>query len=306
MKKVIIAIIIVVLLVPVVIFFGFPGILVNMSTGKARKAAGLVPKTVQVGNNTVAYLEGGSGVTVVLVHGLGGNKDNWPAFAKSLTGEFRVIALDMPGSGGSTKNPTDIYSISAQADRLNAIVTALDIKKAHILGHGMGGTIAGRYAAKYHAGVLSLCLMDAEGIPSPVPSEFDKYMVKGENPLAVKTTADVDTMLNFLFVTPPSMPGPVKRFVRDQSIAASDFNQKIYFDVFGEEYSLVRDLPLIRARTLLVWGDTDRKVHTSVMKVFEVGIRDASSVIIEKSGHFPMREKPEETAKYYIEFLKKA
>ena len=105
-KKLLIATLIL-LLVPVVIYFGFPEVLYNYSITSVRKAAGLSKKVIEVDNYSIHYLEGGQGETILLLLGFSANKDNWPMLAGSLTENYHVVAVDLPGFGESSKIETD-------------------------------------------------------------------------------------------------------------------------------------------------------------------------------------------------------
>ena len=97
MKKAILAIFAVLLITPIVIYFVFPGVLYKASLRMERKKAGLEKRMISVQDHEIVYLEGGKGDTIVLVHGFGCHKDYWTQFAKYLTPEFHVVALDVPG-----------------------------------------------------------------------------------------------------------------------------------------------------------------------------------------------------------------
>ena len=300
-KKIIIAIA-VVLLIPVIVFFFFPQVIFNLSINSARSSAGLEERQIEAGDNTIAYLEGGEGEVVFLIHGLGGNKDSWPAFAEHLTQDYRVIAIDLPGTGDSTKRETDVYSISAQVPRVKAFLNEKEISEMHLVGHSMGGSIAIKLAAENPGMISSLTLLNTDGVKAPERSEFEKLIAQGRNPLTVTSAEDLDNLLGFMFVNPPSIPGPIKRYLAGQAQEAAVYNTKIFWEIFG--YDATSDLRKINTRTLIVWGDTDRRNHKSAIPVLERNLRNSRSMIIEDCGHFTMREKPEETAEAFLSFVK--
>ncbi|MFC1669536.1 alpha/beta fold hydrolase [Spirochaetota bacterium] len=305
MKKAIIAIIAVIILVPLIIFFGFPGVLYNFSTNKARKSAKLTKKSIKVGTHTVSYLDGGKGEVILCLHGLGGDKDNWSAMAKHVTPKFRVVALDLPGNGESSKNVTEMYTYTAQVERLSSIIKALKLSKFHIISHDMGGPIAVKYTIKNPAKVLSLALLGSQGVKAPQRSNHSKLLSKGKNTLAPNNVKEFDKLLKFLFIKPPSIPGPVKKYLLKKAIKARAFNTKIFFDVFGEDYFMNNDLGKIRQKTLVIWGDTDNITHISSVGILKKGLKNKKAVIMKDVGHLPMRQKPDETAKLYLDFLNK-
>ena len=165
MKKKLLIAALILLLVPVVIYFSFPGILYNYSITSAIKAAGL-SKKIAVDNYFIHYLEGGQGETILLLHGFGADKDSWPRFTESLTENYHVVAVVLPGFGENSKKETDSYSIADQVKRVNRIVETLELKKFHIGGNSMGGAISGKYTVEYPDKVLSLALLNTAGIYS--------------------------------------------------------------------------------------------------------------------------------------------
>src|SRR5437762_149045 len=124
------------------------GILVldRMLAGPASRAAlalqhavgGLRVRSVAIPGFTIAYLDGGSGEPLVLVHGIGADKDNFAPIVPWLRGVGRVIALDLPGFGESSKPMDGDYSIDAQAGRLGQFLDALALPRVHLAGSSMG------------------------------------------------------------------------------------------------------------------------------------------------------------------------
>ena len=104
------------------------------------------------------YEEAGSGDPLVLIMGLSGDLQGWALTAPALAKQFRVITYDNRGAG-RTNAPDRPYSIAGMADDLAALLDALGIQRAHILGFSMGGYIAQEFALKYPARVNRLILL---------------------------------------------------------------------------------------------------------------------------------------------------
>jgi len=139
MKKKVVVIIAAVLALALVAYFVLPSLLLKRATDSERKAAGLQQKTALIGDHEIAYLEGGRGEAIIMVHGFGANKDNWTRFAKFITPGFHVLALDLPGFGNSTSLEKASYGIVEQAKRLNQFADAIGLQRFHIVGNSMGG-----------------------------------------------------------------------------------------------------------------------------------------------------------------------
>jgi len=296
-------IVIVVLLLPGIVYFAFPGLLYKSVVELGRKKVGLTEKSVEVADHTIYYLEGGKGETILLLHGFGSEKDHWLRFAKFLTPNNHVVAMDLPGFGESSKRDKVHYTIGAQVEMLDQFVGKLGLKKFHIVGNSMGGSISGKYTADFPQKVSSLCLIDTGSIHSAEKSEFVKLLESGRNPLVINSVEDFDAFMRLCYFEPPNIPKPFKRYLVKQSTLSRDFNKKIMEDLAGEKYSLEPDLPKIGVQTLILWGEMDRLTHVSATKILEQGLTNSTTAIMKNCGHCPMLERPDETAGYYLRFL---
>jgi pimeloyl-ACP methyl ester carboxylesterase len=207
MKKLIIGLFSLLLATAALLYLS-PAVLLTGMQLFERQRAGLSLEQIAVGDLSIHYYEGGprDAQTILMLHGFAANKDNWLRFARHLSQDYRVIALDLPGFGASDK-PTGSYDVGTQTERLANVVQALQIDKLHLIGNSMGGHISALYAARYPDQVLSLALLDNAGITSPQPSELMQRLQRGEpNPLVVRQPEDFQRLLEFVFVEPPYLP----------------------------------------------------------------------------------------------------
>jgi pimeloyl-ACP methyl ester carboxylesterase len=121
--------------------------LVLFAANTARKVEATVPpcgQFVKIDGQRLHYLDtGGTGPAIVLIHGLGGTLWNYTyALADKLSGEFRVIAVDRPGSGYSTRSDDAPAGLGAQADTLAKFIRALGLKQPLLVGHSLGGALS--------------------------------------------------------------------------------------------------------------------------------------------------------------------
>lgn len=305
MKKKLVVLAAFVVFLALVGYFVLPGLLIKFASESERKAANLQPKRVQVGNYEIVYLEGGYGETILMLHGFAANKDNWVRFAKWISPTYHVVALDLPGFGETTCLEDASYSVADQAERLNQFADTVGFKKFHIVGSSMGGHIAARYTVMFPERVLTLGLFDSAGVRSPVPSEMDKKLSKGEsNPLIAGSVDEFDQLMQFVFSTPPDIPRFVKKILVEEAQKHKDNNKRIFKQISLEKKTLEPDLPKIRARTLVLWGNNDRVLDVSSVQILEKGLPNCTVVIMKDCGHLPMIERPQEAAEHYLSFLK--
>ena len=297
-----------ILLILAALYFLFPGTVFQILLNSERKSAGLEQKSIDVDNVHYEYLEGGKGEVLVLLHGFGGNKDNWTRIAKYLTPYFRVIAPDLPGFGESSRDKDATYTYSVQVARLHNFINALGIRKFLIGGNSMGGNIAGNYTARFENEIICLWLIATGGVISPEPSELSQMLKSGDrNPLVAGNAEEYDRLLDFVFVNKPVIPGAIKRYLVEDAINHRPLNQ-ILFKQIASVYTanfvpleiLLKDNP---TKTLILWGDKDRVLHMSAAKKLESVMPNAKSVIMKDVGHVPMVEKPEDSADIFLSFL---
>jgi pimeloyl-ACP methyl ester carboxylesterase len=284
----------------------FPEDATRIAFSIERYRSGLDARTTVFDGATWHYLEGGpaDAPVLLLLHGFGGDKDNWTRFSASLTDRYRVIAPDLPGFGESARDPDRDYSLRAQRNWLATFAGALNLKRFHIGGNSMGGHIAALYAHQHPEQVMSIALFNNAGIASPNPSEMWLAVERGENPLLVSSPQDFDRLLGFASYKRPFIPWPAKAVLAKRSFENVDFNRRI-FNRYKDDRSigLERLLPDIEQPVLIIWGEFDRVLDVSSVDVMRPLLPQATVVIMKNTGHIPMIERPAETAGYYLEFL---
>lgn len=304
MKKLILGIVLVLACAAGALYFS-PALLIASVQFAERQLAGLSARTATVDGLTIHYYEGGpaDGDTLVMIHGFGANRDNWLRMARHFTERYRVIALDLPGFGESSK-PDASYDVASQTERLHAFVTALNIEKPHLIGNSMGGHIAALYAARYPDQVSSIALLDNAGITSPRMSEMFQMIDRGQpNPLVVRKAEDFGTLMDFVFVNPPPLPDSLKRHFAAQSMANQAHYDMIFTQLREQYVPLEPELPKIQVPVLVLWGDKDRVLDVSSIEVMKPLLQKPTVVVMKDCGHAPMIERPEETAQHYQAFL---
>jgi len=283
-------------------YFLFPETAFKLAIDVQRRSAGLVKKEVQVDDHRIVYLEGGTGETIVLLHGFGGSKDQWTAFARYLKG-YHLVIPDVAGFGESSKVPTDNYSIESQVGRIDRFTEVLKLDQFHMAGNSMGGAYAATYGAKHPGKVLTLALLDTAGAPSPNKSEFLVQLERGNNLLLAGNTEDVEKLMALIYAKMPAIPPAFKKILIADWIARTPFNRKIWNDSQPLQLTLAPVLPRIQAPVLILWGDQDKMLDAGGVVFLEKNLKDYRTVIMKDTGHCPMIERPEETAKAYRSFL---
>jgi pimeloyl-ACP methyl ester carboxylesterase len=139
------------------------GGLAAFSAAAARKAEAAVPpigKFIEVNGDRIHYVDRGSGPPIILIHGLGAVLQSFaPSLIEDLARDFRVILIDRPGSGYSTRAPGASASLFAQAETVVAFIRALELGKPLLVGHSLGGALSLAVALEHPEAVGSLALV---------------------------------------------------------------------------------------------------------------------------------------------------
>ncbi len=127
---------------------------------------------VEVDGYRLRYSKMGDGADVViLIHGFGGDADRWLFTQQPLSAKATVYALDLPGHGQSTKTLRD-GSVAALAGVVAGFMQALEIARAHLVGHSLGGAIALQTALDHPAAVSALTLIAPAGLGTEINAEY--------------------------------------------------------------------------------------------------------------------------------------
>lgn len=271
-----------------------------------RAAAGLERREVALPDGrTIAYLDsGGAHPPLVLVHGIGANKDHWPRLARRLASRFRILALDLPGFGESSKEGD--FSMTGQAEAVVAFADAVGLRRFHLAGSSMGGRIVAEVAHRHADRLLSLWLLDPAGAEGERPSEMIEGLLAGEGvPLFAQTAEEYAASVAFTMSQPPHIPKPALRVLAAESAAAYDLNHEIFGRMVEEMAAGPPTEALldgIEVPTLITWGDEDRVLHSSGARTIAARMPNATVRIMRGIGHIPMLEDPEATARAYLAF----
>lgn len=269
-------------------------------------AAHLEKHSVQVGDTRWVYDEGGEGPTIVLLHGFASNKEVWLETAKLLTPHFHLVIPDLPGWGESSRNAGASYNIDAQATRLNQFVEALRLQRFVLVGHSMGGAIAGVYAAEHPDHVAELALVDAMGLKG-TPSALEREVMAGQDPFLFTDRASFAHASGQAFAHPLDLPG---RFVdvlveRNQRDSAFIDHTLAELRQPSQYLAVQNQLDQLSMPVLGLWCHDDKIIDSSALDSLRNGLTKASAIstsVINGCNHMPMLERPAETAQILTGF----
>jgi pyruvate dehydrogenase E2 component (dihydrolipoamide acetyltransferase) len=139
---------------------------------KEEQQAGPNDEFVDLPVGSIRYARRGEGVSrVVMLHGLGGDLDNWLFNIDALAENATVHALDLPGHGRSVKTLAD-PTIEGMSKAVLAFMDKVGIDAAHLVGHSLGGAIAIRTAIDAPHRVQSLALICPAGLGPEINRDY--------------------------------------------------------------------------------------------------------------------------------------
>jgi pyruvate dehydrogenase E2 component (dihydrolipoamide acetyltransferase) len=235
---------------------------------------------------TIRYAtRGEGGPAVLLVHGFGGDLDNWLFSIDALAESATVYALDLPGHGQSTKSVAD-PSLSGLSAAVLAFMDHVGLTKAHFIGHSMGGAVSMRTALDAPDRVASLSLIASAGLGR----EIDHGYIQGF--VGATSRRDLKPVLETLFadrgLVSRSLIDDLLKYKRLDGVedALKAISSAMFAD--GAQSSVLTDL-IAAAKTpiLVVWGEEDRVIPAAHANA----LGDAARVaVIPNAGHMVQME----------------
>ncbi len=246
--------------------------------------------TLEISNKAVAIRTSGNGPALVLLHGLAGNSRSWVRQFEAFAATHKVIVWDAPGYGGSDDFEPDV---DVYTDALDAALKTLGVdEKFVLLGHSMGGILAGRFASRFPEQLLGLILSCTH--------------VGSGNPKGSDLPAGYQNRVNDLNTMKPQDYG-----VKRAEAMLAEGTPRDIFDLAADISSETRAQGLANAArvlsetdntatlskttlpTLVISGEVDPVVPASRTENLYRVIAHCDKVVIEGAGHAPYLEKPD-------------
>lgn len=248
-------------------------------------------KIVRAGDLEVGVIESGSGVPLVLVHGGESDRTQFTALRSHFGPGIRAISYDQRDSG-VTVNPPHPYTMSDLGDDIVALLDALDLPKAHVLGTSFGGAVAQHAALRHPERIESLILV------ATVPSWAVQSGVAEE--LLSLTHEERQRKALDLFFTPR---GQAAQGDRVKVLVKRTPEQNARREQVIRQHEVRDRLPEITVPTLIVHGSDDQVAPFAAAQVMQKEIPNARMQVIEGGRHAIATEFPDTVARWVREFL---
>ena len=272
----------------------------------------------------VAYLRGGAGPPLVLIHGLGSSAAvEFLYNLEPLAERHRVIAVDLPGFGSSDK-PVRDYSIDLFIRAVHDLMCQERLEHAAVMGVSMGGRVALGLALEFPDLVERLVLVDALGVGAPRRVlAYRILLTRGLGELTLRGTARAFRRLNPATIRRfwgwyLRRPGRVDGILSDQRIAdhrallstpeyraayLSTLRSLAGMRELRDGVAVAHKLADLKMPVLLIWGRHDHIFPANHAEAAAEKIPHARVEILEESGHTPQIEQPDRFNRLVLDFL---
>ncbi|MGZ4506729.1 MAG: alpha/beta fold hydrolase [Blastococcus sp.] len=277
----------------------------------------LVRESLVVHGHRRAFVRAGSGPALLLLHGIGNNCQTWNGVIGRLAESHTVIAPDLLGHGASDK-PRGDYSIAAYANGMRDLLSVLDIERATVVGHSLGGGIALQFAYQFPERCERLALVGSGGLGPELSAGLRAATLPGaELVLSALTGVSGPLRMGVQALDRIGQATGVQR-VRDLAeavdalLALKDVEARRAFlrtlrgvaDAHGQAVTALDRLYLANAVPMLViWGSRDPIVPAQHAETLRTLVPTARVEVFRGAGHWPHLDDPERFCDVLLDFM---
>ncbi|WP_018440918.1 alpha/beta fold hydrolase [Trinickia symbiotica] len=271
-------------------------------------------RTVQVGARRIFLTEAGDGPVVLMLHGGGpgaSGVSNYSRNIEALARHFRVLVPDMPGYGKSTKGVNRDDPFGDLATSMLAMLDALGIGRAHVIGNSLGGACALRMALERSGAIGRLVLMGpggvdtTRGLPTPGLKRLLNYY-KGTGPSLEKLTTFIrgDLVYDGRLVPQIVIQERFQASIDPEVVASPPLLGPQGIPKF-KKIDFTRDprLKSVQNPTLVLWGTEDRVNRPSGAQSLQRRMPNCDTYLFSKTGHWVQWERANEFNAAVLAFL---
>jgi len=245
---------------------------------------------------------------LVLVHGFLVDYREWEDVATRLSDRRRIIAVDLPGYGKSPIPDGASPDLPLFVRAVAGAIRALCPGPVDLAGHSMGGGIAIAVAAQHPALVRRLVPVDALSFPFRMPFKGRLPLIPGFGRLLFKKLYRRGMFLDYFRSDVVHDPASLNLARIDHYYRAFDTPERRDWafrtlPLTADPSPIAALAPLVKQPTLILWGEHDRLIPRHVAESLHRAIAGSRLEWIGGSGHAPVEEQPDETARHMAAFL---
>jgi len=251
-----------------------------------------------------AFVVAGRGPALLLIHGIGDRADTWADLIPELARDHTVIAPDLLGHGRSDKPRAD-YAVASYANAMRDLLSVLEIDRATVIGHSLGGGVAMQFAYQYPERCERLVLVASGG----VAREVTPLLRLASSPVAelvlpllgrTPTRVVVGTLLRALAALGTKLGGDAVELEQVFDALPDQASQQAFLrtlrgviDWRGQVITMLDRCYLTRGMpTLLVWGPRDGVVPFAHAAILHAAMPGSRLEVFAGAGHFPHHHDP--------------
>lgn len=250
-------------------------------------------------NQSVAFSDQGCGEPLILLHGVGLQSAAWGPQITALKGHYRVIALDLPGHGGSDPLPTG-GQLPEFVTWLHEVVQALDISPVNVAGHSMGALIALGFAARFPELIRRVALLNGVYCRD----EASRHAVQARAAEIGLGRIDLETPLERWFGDTPSEIEARKQVASWLSAVAPEGYATAYNAFAHGDTTYADQLPHIKCPFLTLTGDGDPNSTSAMSIAMAAKVQQGRAVIVRGHRHMVNLTAPSEVNTHLHAWLK--
>ena len=250
---------------------------------------------VTVGGTPVQMFSGGSGPPLLLLHG-GGGLATFDPWSSPLGQQYTVYCPSHPGFFG-TPRPPWVSTVTDAAHFTLELVQQLGLQQYVLMGHSLGGWIGAEMAAMCHQHLKGLVLIDAAGIKPKVGEIAEMLMVSAEARLE-KAFYDPSQVADYEWYSRELTPDEANTAHSNMEMLS-----RLCWKPYLHNPSLPFYLRKVKTPALVVWGAQDAVLPLECGELYRAALANATLKSIDRCGHSPQVEKPQEFQAALLEFL---
>lgn len=253
----------------------------------------------------VRYLDRGEGSAVVLLHGFASSLETWDTVRPALERDHRVISLDLKGFGW-TDRPAGDYSPRAQAELVVALLDARGVKRAALVAHSWGASVALQMALLHPERVERIALYDAWVYEEQLPTTFHWARADGvgEALFGAFYAERSDEKMSQAFYDESKVSEKLVEDV-ERALERPGTTAAALAATRGQQFAAVQGrYREIDKPVLLLWGREDRVTPLEIGERLLRDLKQAKLTSYARCGHFPMLEAARESTRDLAEFLR--
>lgn len=244
---------------------------------------------------------------IVFIHGTSASLHTWDTLSSLLKNNKKIIRLDLPAFGLTGPNRLNQYNFNFYNQFLDEFLMKLNVTQCIVAGNSLGGSIAWNYAIASPDKVKQLILLDASGYPKkdekgslgfklaaiPVLNQALKHI----SPISLIRKSLEDAFYNKALVTE-------KMVEQYHDMLLREGNRAAVLEIFQHPMKAdATKIKMITQPTLIIWGKEDQLISYKNAALFKQDIQNSQILVLDKVGHIPMEEAPNQVAAAILKFI---